>query len=106
MKKNLNNDVAIIVMQEEFILSHHVGTICLPNQDDYSNINWKNCYATGWGKDQWGKSGKYQVVMKQIQMDMVDHKTCENKLRYVLYHVIKYKCTANVDNFGNMLLPN
>jgi len=80
-KKNLNNDVAVIVMQEEFILSHHVGTICLPNQDDYSNINWKNCYATGWGKDQWGKSGQYQVIMKQIQMDMVDHKTCENKLR-------------------------
>merc|ERR1712079_1184 len=36
VKRNLNNDVAIIVMQEEFILSQHIGTICLPNQDDYS----------------------------------------------------------------------
>ena len=82
VKRNLNNDVAIIVMQEEFILSQHIGTICLPNQDDYSNINWENCVATGWGKDEWGKSGRYQVIMKQILLDMVDRDTCENKLRY------------------------
>merc|ERR1711953_904591 len=81
VKRNLNNDVAIIVMQEEFILSQHIGTICLPNQDDYSNINWENCVATGWGKDEWGKSGRYQVIMKQILLDMVDRDTCENKLR-------------------------
>jgi len=80
-KKNLNNDVAVIVMQEEFILSHHVGTMCLPNQDDYSNINWEKCVATGWGKDEWGKEGSYQVVMKQIELDMVDPITCQNDLR-------------------------
>jgi len=81
IKKNLNNDVAIIVMKEEFILDQHIGTICLPDQNDYSNINWKGCVATGWGKDNWGQAGQYQVIMKQITMDMVDHETCEAKLR-------------------------
>jgi len=81
IKKNLNNDVAIIVMKEEFILDQHIDTICLPNQNDYSNINWKGCVATGWGKDDWGQAGQYQVIMKQITMDMVDHETCEAKLR-------------------------
>merc|ERR1711902_179475 len=81
IKKNLNNDVAIIVMKDEFILDRHIDTICLPNQNDYSNINWKGCVATGWGKDNWGQAGQYQVIMKQITMDMVDHETCEAKLR-------------------------
>ena len=48
IKKNLNNDVAIIVMKEEFILDQHIDTICLPNQNDYSDINWQGCVATGW----------------------------------------------------------
>ena len=33
------------------------------------------------GKDNWGQAGQYQVIMKQITMDMVDHETCEAKLR-------------------------
>ena len=48
IKKNLNNDVAIIVMKDEFILDQHIDTICLPNQNDYSDINWQGCVATGW----------------------------------------------------------
>merc|ERR1711971_249510 len=81
VKKNLINDVAVIVLQEEFCLAQHIGTICLPNQDDYSNINWEGCVATGWGKDLWGQAGQYQVIMKQIEMNMVDHPTCQAKLR-------------------------
>jgi len=81
VKKNLINDVAVIIMQEEFCLDQHIGTVCLPNQNDYSNINWEGCVATGWGKDLWGATGQYQVIMKQIEMDMVDHPTCEAKLR-------------------------
>ena len=63
-KRNLINDVAVIVLKEEFVLSQHIGTMCLPSQDDYSNIQWEKCVATGWGKDEWGKAGSYQVIMK------------------------------------------
>ena len=41
----------------------------------------KNCVATGWGKDKFGKAGEYQVIMKQVEMDMVDHETCEKTLK-------------------------
>ena len=68
-------------LKELSLLAQHISTICLPNQDDYSNINWEGCVATGWGKDLWGQAGQYQVIMKQIEMNMVDHPTCQAKLR-------------------------
>ena len=34
---------------------------------------------TGWGKDNFGEEGKYPPVLKQVELDMVDHETCENK---------------------------
>ena len=37
--------------------------------------------ATGWGKDLYGKQGEYQVILKQVEMSMVDHETCQDKLR-------------------------
>ena len=90
VKQNLINDVAVIVMQEEFCLDQHIGTICLPNQDDYSNINWTGCFATGWGKDVWGLAGNHQVIMKQIEMDMVDSPTCQAKLRYIFSLIFEF----------------
>ena len=80
--KNLINDVAVIILKEEFSLDQNIGTICLPTQNDYSNINWKGCFATGWGKDLWGQAGQYQVIMKQIELGMVEHRTCQATLRY------------------------
>jgi len=41
----------------------------------------KDCIATGWGKDKFGSDSEYQVVLKEVQMDMVEHKTCEEKLQ-------------------------
>ena len=40
----------------------------------------ENCFATGWGKDEFEK-GDYQSVMKQVVLDMVDFDTCEQKLK-------------------------
>ena len=51
------------------------------SQDDISHISLKDCIATGWGKDKFGSESEYQVVLKEVQMDMVDHKTCEKKLQ-------------------------
>ena len=35
----------------------------------------------GWGKEMFGKESEYQVVMKEVHMNMVDHKTCEKSLQ-------------------------
>ena len=64
-KRSLDNDFAIIVLYEPFVLDRHVDTICLPDQFN-KNVDWENCVATGWGKDKFGADGEYQVVMKQV----------------------------------------
>merc|ERR1711974_492652 len=37
--------------------------------------------ATGWGKDQFGAAGNYQVVLKEIDLPVVGHDQCEASLR-------------------------
>ena len=70
-------------MEDDFFLNQAVDTICLPDQElDYkSQFLTENCHATGWGKDKFGKEGNYQVILKQVKMNMVDHDTCQNLLR-------------------------
>ncbi|XP_040570521.1 phenoloxidase-activating factor 2 [Lepeophtheirus salmonis] len=80
--KNLKNDFALLFMEEDFKLAPHIDTICLPdNLDGIGSYDKNDCFATGWGKDKFGKLGEYQVIMKQVQMDMVNSNECENKLR-------------------------
>jgi len=77
--RNLANDFALIMMKEPFERNHHIDTICLPTNP--SIVDPFDCLATGWGKDNFGKEGEYQRVMKQVPLDMVEHDTCENSLR-------------------------
>ena len=61
------NDVAVIVLDDNFELDRHINTICLPKELDTAKyISWDKCFATGWGKDSFGNSGRYQEIMKQI----------------------------------------
>ncbi|CAB4065920.1 unnamed protein product [Lepeophtheirus salmonis] len=80
--KNIKNDIALLFMEEDFELAPHVDTICLPDNlagiNSYDQID---CFATGWGKDKFGKLGEYQVIMKQVNMDMVNSSECERRLR-------------------------
>lgn len=80
---NLQNDFAIIHLESEFNIGPAVDTICLPDPskpEDEQYID-HDCYATGWGKDKFGKEGNYQVILKQVKMDMVRHGQCQNDLR-------------------------
>jgi len=81
--RNLQNDFALIHLNSEFVLQPHINTICLPDQDllDQFDFRSENCFATGWGKDEFGKEGEYQVIMKQVEMPLVEHDECEAKLR-------------------------
>jgi len=77
--KNLENDFALIMMKEPFERNHHIDTICLPTNP--TKLDTTDCVATGWGKDNFGKEGEYQTIMKQVPLDMVEHDTCETNLR-------------------------
>lgn len=51
--RTVENNIALIFLNEPFTLRENIGTICLPPQD--YNFNGDKCYASGWGKDIFGK---------------------------------------------------
>lgn len=67
-KGGLFNDVALLLLHEPVELSEIINTACLPPQD--YNFDGSRCFASGWGKDVWGKEGKYQVILKKIDLPM------------------------------------
>lgn len=60
-------------------MDEHIATVCLP--PSYYTSTSKNCYATGWGKDRFGKEGKYSVIMKSVSLPIVPNNQCEASLR-------------------------
>jgi len=88
--KNLQNDFALIHLAEEFPLTQHINTMCLPDpfyaddeefDDDENSYDTSDCFATGWGKDKFGSDGEYQVILKQVQLDIENHDQCENEFQ-------------------------
>merc|ERR1711983_111624 len=77
--RNLQNDFAVIFVTEDFVLDQHIDTACLPAADEI--FDGTTCFATGWGKDQFGAVGQYQVVLKEIDLPVVNHGVCQDKLR-------------------------
>merc|ERR1719481_240183 len=77
--KNLYNDWAVLFTSEDFILSGHIDTACLPAPEE--DFTGSICFATGWGKDKFGAAGEYQVVLKEIDLPVVDSHQCEDRLR-------------------------
>merc|ERR1711973_196940 len=78
--RNLANDFALIFLAQEFDLDFHVDTVCLPPPNQVYN-NYAACYATGWGKDRFGAEGQYQVVLKEVDLNVVSNDQCQTALR-------------------------
>merc|ERR1712015_166006 len=56
--QNLFHDYAILFTTADFTMDHNVDTICLPQPEE--TFVSEDCFATGWGKDKFGKGkGKY-----------------------------------------------
>jgi len=79
----LHDDYALIHLESDFELAGHINPICLPSQDSLNDLDFSSekCVATGWGKDKYGKEGRYQVTLKQVEMNLVDHSECQARLR-------------------------
>ncbi|RZF44952.1 hypothetical protein LSTR_LSTR001913 [Laodelphax striatellus] len=60
-------------------MSEYINTVCIPPQSTVPIF--ATCTATGWGKDEYGKEGKYQVIMKKVDLPIVPRNVCEAKLR-------------------------
>lgn len=77
--RSLANDFAVLFLAQDFKLDFHIDTVCLPRPHEF--FDGSQCHATGWGKDRFGSQGEYQVVLKEIQLPVVNSVTCQNKLR-------------------------
>lgn len=67
------------MLESPFNLDEHINTICLPQQGLQSTGS--TCVASGWGKDVFGKAGKYSVIMKRVELPVVDSAQCQRTLQ-------------------------
>jgi len=77
--RSLANDWAVLFTSEDFVLSSHIDTACLPQAGEL--FEGDTCFATGWGKDKFGSAGEYQVVLKEIDLPVVGFNYCQDSLR-------------------------
>ncbi|CAL4069651.1 unnamed protein product, partial [Meganyctiphanes norvegica] len=81
-KGNLQNDIAIVRLSNsvDFINNPHISPICLPANHVFVHRH-QECHVTGWGKDTFSSAGRFQAVLKEVAVPLVDHYQCQNALR-------------------------
>jgi len=79
---NLQNDIAVLTLDTEVDPSAnpHINPVC-PAQVATSFVNNPNCWVAGWGKDEFGDQGKFQFILKKVNVPVVESNECENRLR-------------------------
>ncbi|XP_062140889.1 phenoloxidase-activating factor 2 [Drosophila sulfurigaster albostrigata] len=78
-KGSLYNDVALLFLESPLEFKASIQPVCLPNIGEQFDL--ERCFATGWGKNKFGKDGEYQVILKKIDLPTVAHEKCQTNLR-------------------------
>ena len=78
-RSSLRNNIVLLILQKPVELAPNINTVCLPSASDITDET--NCLSSGWGKDAFGKEGRYQVVMKKVKVPIVNNLQCQNELR-------------------------
>lgn len=78
-KDNLQNDVAILKLATPVSLTAKstVGTVCLPTVSFVG----QRCYVAGWGKNDFGPTGAYQAIQREVDVPLVTNVACQTSLR-------------------------
>lgn len=77
----LYNDIALLRLDKPVDWSKypHISPACLPSiRDDFTG---HRCWTTGWGKDAFGDFGKYQNVLKEVDVPIVGQAQCQQQMR-------------------------
>lgn len=61
---SLRNDFAILILNQPVQIAENVDVVCLPESDDIFDNS--RCYASGWGKDIFGKKNLEKEVCHEI----------------------------------------
>ncbi|KDR08623.1 tryptase isoform X3 [Zootermopsis nevadensis] len=75
----LYNDIGLLFLENPVEYAENVDVVCLPPQGAVSDNS--RCFATGWGKDTYGKEGRYQVILKKVDLPVVPRAACIEALR-------------------------
>ncbi|XP_054286272.1 uncharacterized protein LOC129002466 isoform X1 [Macrosteles quadrilineatus] len=77
----LFNDIALLRLDHpvDFQQSPHISPACLP--EPHSEYAGHRCWTTGWGKDAFGDYGKYQNILKEVDVPVVSHHQCQAQLQ-------------------------
>lgn len=76
---SLFNDIALLFLDAPMDLVENVNTACLPPPD--VKLDTERCFATGWGKDKFGKEGAYQAILKRVELPIINRDDCQARLR-------------------------
>ncbi|XP_014248391.1 uncharacterized protein LOC106666034 isoform X3 [Cimex lectularius] len=77
----LYNDLAILRLERAASagVSPHISPACLPDQ--HADFTGARCWTTGWGKDAFGDYGKYQNILKEVDVPVLSHHQCQAQLQ-------------------------
>ncbi|XP_044735349.1 uncharacterized protein LOC123297666 isoform X1 [Chrysoperla carnea] len=77
----LYNDLAVLKLDKpvDWTRSPHISPACLP--DPYTDYTGTRCWTTGWGKDAFGDFGKYQNILKEVDVPIINQQQCQQQLQ-------------------------
>ncbi|XP_049860124.1 uncharacterized protein LOC126354469 isoform X1 [Schistocerca gregaria] len=77
----LYNDLAVLRLASPLDLarSPHISPACLPPPG--ADFSGQRCWATGWGKDAFGDYGKYQNILKEVEVPILPFHQCQSLLQ-------------------------
>ncbi|KAL1129162.1 hypothetical protein AAG570_013693 [Ranatra chinensis] len=77
----LYNDLAVLRMDRPVQpgLTPHISPACIP--DLRMDFTGSRCWTTGWGKDAFGDYGKYQNILKEVDVPVLSHQQCQAQLQ-------------------------
>ncbi|CAO1363174.1 unnamed protein product [Diamesa hyperborea] len=72
-------NIALLFLKTPIHNEAHINTICLPQPN--VNFDGSRCFATGWGKHEFGQRGKYQEIMKKIDLPVIETHRCSRMFK-------------------------
>uniref|UniRef100_A0A1B6G387 Peptidase S1 domain-containing protein n=1 Tax=Cuerna arida TaxID=1464854 RepID=A0A1B6G387_9HEMI len=79
-KSKVQNDVALLVLNDPLEITDNVAPICLPSANTMFNSS--NCIATGWGVGSFGNKG-IGSILRMVHLPLVDSNKCQEEFRKV-----------------------